>query len=74
MEKPPPDTPEDLSDPDGEGVLPAPVPRRSAESLVEAWRGVPMLDPAALRRDLDDRIDPWLFGDDEAPFGGLEGP
>jgi|GEM_PF-4668714 len=72
--EPPPDTADAISDPGGEGVLPAPRPRRSAESLIEAWRGLPGLDAAALRRDLDDRIDQSLLGDDDAPFADLEGP
>jgi prevent-host-death family protein len=47
-------------------LVPVPGPRRSAESLVEAWRRLPRVDAAALRRDVDDLIDQRLPGADDA--------
>jgi prevent-host-death family protein len=35
-------------------------PGLSAEALVERWRHLPAVDPAALRRDIDKVIDPGL--------------
>ncbi len=39
---------------------PAPPPALKAEVLLARWRGLPVGDPAALRRDLDAVLDPSL--------------
>ena len=35
-------------------------PGLSAEALVERWRNLPPVDPGALRREIDEVIDPGL--------------
>jgi len=35
-------------------------PGLSAEALVERWRRLPAVDPGALRREIDEVIDPGL--------------
>ena len=35
-------------------------PGPSAEALLERWRHLPAVDPAALRREVDEVIDPGL--------------
>ena len=35
-------------------------PGLSAEALVQRWRHLPAIDPGALRRDIDEVIDPVL--------------
>jgi prevent-host-death family protein len=35
-------------------------PGLSAEALLERWRHLPAVDPAALRREVDEVIDPGL--------------
>jgi prevent-host-death family protein len=39
-----------------------PLPRKplTSEEIVRRWRNVPSVDPDALRRDIDDIIDPSL--------------
>jgi prevent-host-death family protein len=39
-----------------------PLPRRplAAERLLERWRALPTVDPAKLRADIDDLLDPAL--------------
>ena len=39
-----------------------PLTRRglTADALLTRWRGLPALDPMALRRDIDELIDPGL--------------
>lgn len=32
----------------------------SAEALVDRWRRLPPVDPAALRRDIDETLDPTI--------------
>lgn len=39
-------------------LRPIPVPGLTAEQLLERWRHVQPVDPATLRADLDDIIDP----------------
>lgn len=41
-------------------LRPLPGPRLSAEALVERWRHLPPVDPGALRREVDEVIDPGL--------------
>lgn len=48
---------------DGEAVAelhPVARPGLSAEALLDRWRHLPPLDPRAVRRDVDDLIDPHL--------------
>lgn len=35
-------------------------PGLTSQALIERWRHIPAIDPAALRRDIDDAIDPSL--------------
>jgi antitoxin (DNA-binding transcriptional repressor) of toxin-antitoxin stability system len=35
-------------------------PGLTAQALVDRWRHLPAVDPAALRREIDDAIDPSL--------------
>jgi prevent-host-death family protein len=41
-------------------LRPAARPALSAEVLLARWRGLPPVDPAALRADIDDVLDPGL--------------
>jgi len=41
-------------------LRPLTPPGLSAEALVERWRHLPAVDPGALRRDIDEVIDPGL--------------
>ncbi len=44
-------------------ITPVPPPPRSREALDAAWRRLPQVDPAALRRDVDAVIDQRLWPD-----------
>jgi prevent-host-death family protein len=51
-------------------IVPISPPAKSAEALVAAWRHLPRVDLAELRRDIDELIDPALpLGD--LPLGDL---
>lgn len=56
-------------------IVPVAPPALSAEALVAAWRGIPKVDLAELRRDIDEVLDPWLPLDDAAAgtHGDAEG-
>lgn len=41
-------------------IVPVAPPALSADALGAAWRGVPKVDLAELRRDIDEILDPWL--------------
>lgn len=41
-------------------LRPLPCPGRSAEALLARWRTLPAVDPAALRADIDQTLDPRL--------------
>jgi prevent-host-death family protein len=41
-------------------LRPVPSPGISASALLTRWRRLPALDEAALRRDLDETVDPRL--------------
>lgn len=41
-------------------LRPTSRPPISAEALVARWRNLPLVDPAALRSDIDDLLDPSL--------------
>lgn len=41
-------------------LRPLAPPGLSAEALVERWRRLPAVDPSALRREIDEVIDPGL--------------
>jgi prevent-host-death family protein len=41
-------------------IVPVAPPAMSAEALVAAWRRLPPVDLAELRRDIDEVLDPWL--------------
>lgn len=41
-------------------LRPVPPPGLTAETLVAQWRGLPPVDPDALRRDIDELIDSRL--------------
>ena len=41
-------------------LRPLTPPGLSAEALVERWRHLPAVDPGALRREIDEVVDPGL--------------
>ena len=46
-------------------IVPVAPPAMSAEALVAAWRRLPPVDLAELRRDIDEVLDPRLPLDDD---------
>jgi prevent-host-death family protein len=41
-------------------LRPLPHPRVTAQTLIQRWRSVPLVDVEALRRDIDAALDPTL--------------
>jgi len=41
-------------------LSPLPSPELSIEVILQRWRSLPPMDPVALRRDIDELIDPSL--------------
>lgn len=44
-------------------IVPVPPPARSREALIAAWRHLPAVDAARLRRDVDAVVDQRLWPD-----------
>ena len=54
-------------------IVPMAPPAMSSEALVAAWRRLPPVDLAELRRDIDEVLDPWLpLGEDGANVDGAD--